>query len=327
MIPHLEYRSFADMNSVILHNLHKFPHNIDLIVGIPRSGMLPAYLLALYLNKPVSDVDSFIEGRIQRGGDRKSIDKNTEIKKVLFLDDSFGLGAATNRLKKQLLIAGILEKYEVFYAAIYTTKAGKSILDYYCEEVSTPRAFQWNIFHLGILESACCDIDGVLCPDPPIDDDGPEYINYITNAPSLYIPTVEIDTLVSCRLEKYRNITEEWLHRHGVKYKNLIMLDLPDKATRVAWGKHGKYKAEVYKAENYNLFIESSLQEALIIKKETGKPVFCVETFDMLNSTSMTEKGRYYWEDVKRKPWHVLTFLPSIIMPQTYKKIKKIFKK
>ena len=48
----MNYRSFADMNNDLVRNLARFPHDVDLIVGIPRSGMLPANLLALYLNKP-----------------------------------------------------------------------------------------------------------------------------------------------------------------------------------------------------------------------------------------------------------------------------------
>ena len=39
------YKSFSDLNSAIIRNLHKFPHDIDIVVGIPRSGMLPANLV------------------------------------------------------------------------------------------------------------------------------------------------------------------------------------------------------------------------------------------------------------------------------------------
>ena len=35
--------------------------NVDLVVGIPRSGMLPANLIAMYLNKPFTDINSFLE--------------------------------------------------------------------------------------------------------------------------------------------------------------------------------------------------------------------------------------------------------------------------
>ena len=75
MQKYFEYRSISDMNNIILRNLHIFPHDIDLVVGIPRSGMMPANLIALYLNKPYTDIDSFISGRILGAGRREVLSK------------------------------------------------------------------------------------------------------------------------------------------------------------------------------------------------------------------------------------------------------------
>ncbi len=69
---YFEYRSIEDLNNAILTNLSLFQQQFDLIVGIPRSGMLPANLIALYLNKPFTDIDSFIEGRVYSSGERGS---------------------------------------------------------------------------------------------------------------------------------------------------------------------------------------------------------------------------------------------------------------
>ena len=60
------------------------------------------------------------------------------------------------------------------------------------------------------------------------------------------------------------------------------MLNLPNKEARIKWGKHGEYKANEYKKSCYGFFIESSLAEAKIIKQLTGKPVFCIETMNLL---------------------------------------------
>ena len=49
----MNYRNIADLNNTILQRLHIIPRDFDLIVGVPRSGMLPANLLALYLNKQI----------------------------------------------------------------------------------------------------------------------------------------------------------------------------------------------------------------------------------------------------------------------------------
>jgi adenine/guanine phosphoribosyltransferase-like PRPP-binding protein len=57
----MNYRSIADLNRVVATSLHLVPTDIDVVVGVPRSGMLPATLLALYLHLPLTDVEGLIE--------------------------------------------------------------------------------------------------------------------------------------------------------------------------------------------------------------------------------------------------------------------------
>lgn len=289
---YIEYLSIADMSDRIIKNLQKFPHDVDLIVGIPRSGMLPANMLALYMNKPFTDIDSFIEGRIYSSGERgRFIDTNTK-KRVIVVDDSYLTGNALVKAKKKL--EPIADKYELIFAVVFTSSRGKKAVDVWCEIVDSPRIFQWNIFHhKPIIGQSCMDIDGVLCQNPPVDDDGEKYIEYITHAIPYIIPTVEIDTLVSCRLEKYRPQTEAWLAANNVKYRNLIMLDMPSKEERIKWGKHGEYKGSIYKRSSNILFIESSLAEANEICRVSGKMVFCTENFELLyKHRNLNKKGQ-----------------------------------
>lgn len=269
------------MNTLILKNLHKLPRDLDLIVGIPRSGMLPANLIALYLNKPFTDIDSFIEGKIYSSGERGKDLNSQNIHKILLMDDSINSGnAMSNAFLKLDSIKG---QYDIMTGAVFATNESMRKVDICFEKIDSLRIFQWNIFHHYLIQKSCVDIDGVLCADPPVDDDGTIYRNYILNAPPLYIPTVTIDTLVSCRLEKYRKETEQWLANNNVKYNKLIMLDFPSKAERVKWGKHGEYKANVMKESGNLLFIESSLAQAKTINDISGVPVFCTETFELVD--------------------------------------------
>lgn len=276
---YFEYRSIADMNSIILGNLYKFPHDVDLVVGIPRSGMLPANIVSLYLNKPYTDIDSFLEGRIYSGGRREKGLNKENIRKVLVVDDSIASGSSMNEAKSKL--NPIHDKYNIKYAVVFATTESKKLVDVYCQIIDYPRIFQWNFFHSYHISKSCFDIDGVLCVDPIIDDDGPQYTDYIANATPLYTPTVCIDTIVSCRLEKYRSITEKWLSDNNIRYKHLVMLDFKSKQERVKWGKHGEYKAQVYRQTGNSLFVESSLSQAKTIASLSGKPVFCTETFTL----------------------------------------------
>lgn len=298
----IEYRSISDMNEAILRNLHKLPRDIDLVVGIPRSGMLPANLIALYLNKPYTDIDSYVEGHIYSSGVRGRVNSSDRIKKVLVMDDSILFGRTQKETLRKLERVRMEHDPEYLFGVVYASKDGMAKVQFYCEIIDKKRVFQWNLFHhRTIIPHSCFDIDGVLCPNPEIDDDGPEYIAYISTAPVLYKPSVEIDTIVTTRLEKYRDVTEKWLENNGIKYKRLVMLDLPTKDERIKWGKHGLFKGEVYRKSDCYLFVESSLHQAREIVQVSHKPVFCTETFSMMNDKRVIVKDAAYlrWKEIK----------------------------
>ncbi|WP_294588192.1 phosphoribosyltransferase family protein [uncultured Bacteroides sp.] len=285
----MNYRNIDDLNHCILRNITILPRDFDLVVGIPRSGMFPANLLALYLNLPVTDLDSFRNGHIYQTGERGKSFNMTDIHKVLVVDDSIATGSAMEKCRK--LLSEVEKQYDIKYCVIYTVPLRIHSVDYYFEVIEYPRFFQWNIFNHGILTKACMDIDGVLCgdPTPEENDDGPYYHNFLLNASPLFIPRVKIGTLVTSRLEKYRKETEFWLEKNNVKYNKLVMLNLPDKEARQRANCHASFKAQEYGSSgDYMLFIESSMQQAIEINRLTKKPVLCTETFQMIyNSKSL----------------------------------------
>lgn len=282
----MNYRSVSDLNEAIKCWICQLPEDLNIIVGIPRSGLLVANLLALYLNLPLTDVEGLCQRRILSTGprlDEKRIPNfsNKDLK-VLVVDDSVYSGTQMEKVKEKIESAKL--PYRIYYGAVYITPHGHKYVDYWYEIVDLPRCFEWNIMHHGILTSSCVDIDGVLCRDPTEEenDDGERYREFLANVKPLLVPTKPIGWLVTCRLEKYRELTESWLRKHGIQYKCLLMMGLPDKATRLALGNHAKFKAEIYKSVNASLFIESSYQQALEIAQRTGKPVFCFETGQMI---------------------------------------------
>ena len=38
----INYKTYNDLYADIIKNIHKIPHDIDMVVGVPRSGMLAA---------------------------------------------------------------------------------------------------------------------------------------------------------------------------------------------------------------------------------------------------------------------------------------------
>ena len=276
------YRNIADMNRIIIKRLNILPRDFDLVVGIPRSGMLPANLIALYMSKPYTDLHSFRNGHIYKAGERGQYIDVKEFKKILVVDDSIASGSAMIKAKE--LIKEVSSDFEISFCAIYVIPGKEKLVDYHFEIVPLPRYFQWNILNHSTLEKSCFDIDGVLCVDPSEEqnDDGPKYTDFILNADPLYIPKSKIGTLVTSRLEKYRKETEIWLEKNGVKYNKLVMLDLPNKEARQKANNHATHKANTYKSNEYSLFFESSINQAVEINQITSKPVFCTETFEMI---------------------------------------------
>jgi uncharacterized HAD superfamily protein/hypoxanthine phosphoribosyltransferase len=276
------YRNIADLNRIILKRLSIIPRDFDLIVGIPRSGMLPANLLALYLNKPYTDINSFLNGHIYKAGARSQFFDIKDFRKILVVDDSIASGAAMEKCKESF--KDLSSDFSISYCAVYVIPGKEKMVDYYFEVVPLPRYFQWNILNHTTLEKACFDIDGVLCVDPAADqnDDGEKYIDFILHAPPLFIPGSKIGTIVTSRLEKYRKETETWLRNNNVKYNDLVMLDLPDMAARQKANSHAVHKAGTYMSKPYVLFVESDLSQAVEINRIAKKPVLCTENFEMI---------------------------------------------
>ncbi len=108
----MHYRSISDMNDTIVSNLHRLPRDIDLVVGVPRSGVLAATLVSLAANIPMTDLDSFLDGRVYTSGitkRRAALDRKvSDMRKVLVIDDSVAGGNAMRDARARIQAAGIV---------------------------------------------------------------------------------------------------------------------------------------------------------------------------------------------------------------------------
>jgi len=270
----MNFRTIADLNNCIMRNLIKIP-DVDIIIGVPRSGLLPATLLSLYLNKPMATLQEFNKGQIHLGGPRGKI-KSGKIKKAIVIDDSVLMGTAINEAKSLLQHH---RKVKFYFGAVYAAPKAVKKVDFFLEVCPMPRVFEWNVMHHSIMQKCCVDIDGILCPDPVYEqnDDGEEYIKFLLDAPILFKPTYPIKCLVSNRLEKYREHTMNWMQKHNIQYNSLYLANYPNQAARKQAQKYGEFKADIYlKEEDTVLFIESNIDQAIEIFEITKKPVYCL---------------------------------------------------
>lgn len=273
----MNYVSYAQMAQDVQSWAETLP-KFDLVVGVPRSGMLPATIMALFWNCKLASLDEFIEGNIMGQGRRGF---NEPINNVLIIEDSYLTGKSMENARK--LVNKLQDKYNIKFAAIYSSVLEPK-LDYYYKHLPSSRFFQWNWrYHENLINQSCFDIDGVLCvkPTPQQNDDGERYRHFILNTKPLYIPPYRIGRIITSRLEKFRPETEEWLEKNKVKYEKLIMLKYPTGKFRRLMGHHGLHKANYYTQTNALLFVEDEPWQSQEIAYQSGKPVLCVGNWKM----------------------------------------------
>lgn len=304
----LGYRSTRDLSRDIIQWLPDIPRDIDVVVGVPRSGILPATLLALHMHKPLASIDQYVNGGGMQAGRRLEGSKASSINdpdtSAFVLDDCVRTGRAM-REAQSLIESSDLEG-NVYYGTVYVTPHSTSLVDYYYEVLPEPRVWEWNIMNHSVLSSACVDIDGVLCRDPTEEEDEDEsaYREFLRTAETRFTPKVPIQCLVTNRLEKYRALTEQWLDQHDIEYERLIMEDFPSKDAQREANHYVKHKVDAYLDSDSDLFVESEQWQAIGIARKAAKPVYCVSTGEMVRpdtpSSELRQTSRNWWKLVKR---------------------------
>ena len=246
------------------------PRDIDVVVGVPRSGLLIGALLATRLGKPLSTPDLFVHDKYWLSN---SIPANAG-GRVLLVEDSVRTG---NTLERQRAILEKKPGITITTAALITSKKHAESLDYFFRIMDNPRLFEWNMIHAKNVNVLATDLDGVLCEDcpPGYDADEEAYSAWLDCARPYLIPVFEIDAVITSRLERYRSQTEQWLRRNGVRYRELLMWDVPSKDDRGVL--YAANKVRHLLALKPDLYWESNAAQAKAIWNETGIPTLSVE--------------------------------------------------
>jgi orotate phosphoribosyltransferase len=254
------------------------------VVGIARSGLSPATIVAQLLHLPLK-----ILRQHSKDGDYSLIDGGSGWRLSgntggqgpwVLIDDTVMSGNSfrysTPTVRKEL--------GDVMTAAMYVNPAAAIQPDIVLKEMPWPHLLEWNMFNSVMTPSMAFDFDGILCHDcpPGSDDDGPRYMEFLTNAPLRYpVRKVVISMIVTARLEKYRDVTRAWLARHGIAVDTLVMG--PWKSLRErTFDKVCNFKAEHYakflKRRHHvkpPMFVESCPHQAKRIAELSGGLVVC----------------------------------------------------
>jgi adenine/guanine phosphoribosyltransferase-like PRPP-binding protein len=202
------------------------PSDITAIVGVARSGITPASMVASLLHLPLLSIRQTLNDVVEVGNGWR-LGGSNHIKaaasgKVAIVDDTVMTG---NSLKA--IAAIVRNKFpHAITAAIYVNPLAKRKPDIWVRDLGWPHLLEWNIFNSVLSPNVAVDFDGILCQDCPrgSDDDGPRYLEFIRNAKPLYVPRkVPLPLIVTARIEKYRAETEDWLKRHRINFYRLVM--------------------------------------------------------------------------------------------------------
>lgn len=267
----INYKSMIDHTELMCKLIPK----PDIVCAIPRSGLLPATLLALHWNVPLTTPHLLLKGESLGSGKRLVFKDN--IKEVLVIDDSCNHGETISNVKT--LLEPIKEHFNFKYAVIYAREKTKDLIDTFLGTLEQPRHFQWNwLHHKEFIERCCFDIDGVLCrpPTPEENDYGPNYEKFLVSTEPWFVPTVKIGAICTGRLERYRELTEKWLKDNNVEYNELIM--------RKESQPHPQSKIEYFKEnDKFKIFVEDEMRQAMAIKKSCPeKAVLCTKGWNLV---------------------------------------------
>lgn len=280
----MKYITLSNLVTTIRNNIYKIPHDIDFVIGIPRSGMICASIISEFINVPLIDINGFINGQELYGGRRLAKIDRKNNGKILVIDDTVFSGASINEVKDKLNKFN----YNFIYCAVYLEGYNDKAVDFWLEDLRKYThnftqlvMYEWNIFHhnLDVMSTFIFDLDGVFCIDPCDERNTKAYEKYITNAIPLFTPTVKVGKIMTYRLIKYKLVTEDWLAKNNIQYEKLIMFNANSWDERNNSGiEPAIFKGNFYKNDDAKLFIESDNEQAKKIYEISKKPVLCIST-------------------------------------------------
>jgi hypothetical protein len=271
------YVTTAELTADTLSLIKVLPPDIDLIIAIPRSGLLPGSLLAYHLHVPLLTV-SRQRGIIDPGhGVRLESRPTTTPRHILLVDDT---AASGNEMTANFpTVRAAYPDARITRTVIYCRPEATHAVDVFSRLYPGLHYLEWNVFNAGHGSAAGFDFDGILCRDFTVDECRVEasYRAAMATIEPLNLPRRSmIPLIVTARPESTRSITMEWLDRHGIKVDVLIMRDWPsDDPLNPPPDQSAAWKANHYTRSGLPLFIESDPGQAEIIAALSGKTVLC----------------------------------------------------
>lgn len=245
--------------------LAQIPTDLSGVVGIPRSGMVPATIVAMSLHLPLF---TYTHNNLFNVGSGARLNvRSPALARMIVIDDTVCTGNTIKRAKKFFGTTA-------HYAAVYVRPNYDSAVDFYADKLNLPHFLEWNLFNSIHIAKMAFDMDGVLCEDfsEDIGDDEKDMLN----RRPLYLPRKEkIPLIITARMERHRDVTEAWLDKHGVQYDRLVMGSWKTEEERLRPHEIARYKSAHFANSGLVTYVESHPSLAKQIAQMTRRQVIC----------------------------------------------------
>jgi hypothetical protein len=235
------------------------PLNCSGVVGIPRSGMIPAAIIATHLHLPLYALEGrdlrkcWAEG--SRGGGVVGYGGPLAV-----VDDTTFSGGAMGRVRNAMR-----ERDAVFAAVYVNSDRATSVraVDFYARAIPSPHILEWNVTNN--WSTLAFDIDGIIVHDA--ESGG------LLGSPYILPRRWPARLIATGRHERHRAETESLLRSLAITWQRLEML--PDHiplTPRTAAEHKAKHFAAI---PDVHFFVESCPEQAEIISRLSKKPCIC----------------------------------------------------
>jgi tetratricopeptide (TPR) repeat protein len=283
-----EWVSLAKLAAATRELAAQLPSSIAGIVGIPRSGMIPASILSTLLQAPLFELAQDGSIRPLHHGCRGYVLgwAGSASGPLVVVDDTVYGG--NSMMQARDATATIRDR--LVYAAVFVRPDRTDLVDFYGRLLPSPHLLEWNFFNSGVLTGnsidpvlwggAALDFDGILCHDPTVPDADEEpdvepYVRWLRSAAPRWLPRrVPAKCIITARLERWRSDTEQWLNRHGVAWERLVMHPAKRASQRNAQDV-AAWKANALASSGCRWYVESDYHQAERIFHLSGRSVIC----------------------------------------------------
>lgn len=261
---------------------NRLPQDVGRVVGVARSGITPASIVAKHLHVPIDIVDQQTGKVVETGCGFRGLHGSPRGSAVAMIDDTVMTGHSLLQVTQ-----AVTRHYstKVITAAVYCNPSAHRKPDVFAVSLPWPHLLEWNLFNSVLIQGSAFDMDGILCEDcpPECDDDGDRYAEWMQNVRPLYPVRIEpIPLIVTARLEKWRPLTEAWLKKWGIRWKRLVMGPWSSLTERNRPLEVSSFKAEHFRqflrtarGLEPHLFVESCPIQAREIATLSGGKTLC----------------------------------------------------